>query len=55
MCEKSAWHTIVPDKISQYSGAVPRTVYPVVVAFTLEEPVLDDVQIVSNPSTKISS
>ncbi|XP_052699060.1 cell growth regulator with RING finger domain protein 1-like isoform X1 [Crassostrea angulata] len=46
VCEKSLWHTTVPDKINQYSGAVPRTVYPVVVACTREEYVLDDVQIV---------
>lgn len=52
VCEKSAWHTTVPDKINRYNEAVPRKVYPVVVACTLEEPVLDDVQIVSNPSTK---
>lgn len=46
VCEKSAWHTTVPDKINQYNEAVPRKVYPVVVACTLEESVLDDVQIV---------
>uniref|UniRef100_A0A8W8HWN8 RING-type domain-containing protein n=1 Tax=Magallana gigas TaxID=29159 RepID=A0A8W8HWN8_MAGGI len=55
VCEKSLWHTTVPDKINQYSGAVPRTVYPVVVACTREEHVLDDVQIPFYVSTETSS